>query len=197
MNARDETSSLFDEAGRRKYLNADERCRFLAASRNVAPPLRYLCDHLHYTGCRPSEAMSLCWRHLDFEQASCAIQTLKQRRQNVYRSVPLPRVHIKALQSLCSNCSDIDARIWRWHRATVWRKVGEVMQAAGISGAQACPRGIRHGFGVAAVVAGVPLTLVQRWLGHTKLETTAIYLQFIGPEERSYAERMWEHNLGS
>lgn len=66
-----------------------------------------------------------------------------------------------------------------------------MMRVAGISGAQASPRGIRHGFGVAAVTAGVPLVLVQRWLGHTKLETTAIYLQMVGPEERQFAERMW------
>ncbi|MEM7664104.1 MAG: tyrosine-type recombinase/integrase [Pseudomonadota bacterium] len=191
LNARDETISLFDEAGRRKYLNAGERCRFLAASREVAPPVRRLCEHLHYTGCRPSEAVNMCWRHLDVEQASCVIETLKQRRRGIYRSVPLPRLYVDGLQSIAPTSADGDAPVWCWHRATVWRKVTEVMQFAGISGAQACPRGIRHGFGVAAVATGVPLTLVQRWLGHTRLETTAIYLQVIGPEERKFAERMW------
>ncbi|MEA3152395.1 MAG: integrase/recombinase XerD, partial [Gammaproteobacteria bacterium] len=28
---------------------------------------------------------------------------------------------------------------------------------------------LRHGFGVAAVTAGVPLNLVQKWLGHAQL----------------------------
>lgn len=191
MNRRHESDSLFDETGRRKYLNAEERRRFLAACREAAPALRYLCEHLHYTGCRPSEALNMCWQHLDIEQASCAILTLKQRRRSIYRCVPLPRVHVDALQSFAPDYRSRDARIWSWHRATVWRKVTEVMRVAGISGAQACPRGIRHGFGVAAVMSGVPLTLVQRWLGHTKLETTAIYLQVIGPEERGFAARVW------
>ena len=31
------------------------------------------------------------------------------------------------------------------------------MRTAGIEGPQACPRGLRHSFGVAAVTAGVPL----------------------------------------
>lgn len=50
---------------------------------------------------------------------------------------------------------------------------------------------MRHGFGVAAVSAGVPVTLVQRWLGHSRLETTSIYLAITGPEERAYARKLW------
>jgi site-specific recombinase XerD len=48
-----------------------------------------------------------------------------------------------------------------------------------------------HGFGVAAVQAGIPLNLVQRWLGHAQLSTTAIYAEAIGPEEQEIAARMW------
>jgi integrase len=33
--------------------------------------------------------------------------------------------------------------------------------------------------------------LVQRWLGHASMNTTAIYLQAIGDEEREIAARMW------
>jgi site-specific recombinase XerD len=40
-------------------------------------------------------------------------------------------------------------------------------------------------------VSGVPLNLLQRWLGHAQLTTTAIYANAIGPEERQIAERMW------
>lgn len=48
-----------------------------------------------------------------------------------------------------------------------------------------------HGFGVNAVQSGVPLSLVQKWLGHAQLSTTAIYANAIGPEEYAIAERMW------
>jgi integrase/recombinase XerD len=44
---------------------------------------------------------------------------------------------------------------------------------------------------VAAVQAGIPLNLVQRWLGHAQLSTTAIYAEAIGPEEQEIAARMW------
>ena len=62
------------------------------------------------------------------------------------------------------------------------------MEGAGIVGRHACPRGLRHGFGVGTLQAGVPLTLVQRWLGHARLTTTAIYAEVSGPEERGFAD---------
>ena len=39
------------------------------------------------------------------------------------------------------------------------------MRSAGIADAQASPKGLRHGFEVAAVQADVPLNLVQRMAG--------------------------------
>ena len=71
------------------------------------------------------------------------------------------------------------------------RQVGALMAAAGIEGPQACPRGLRHGYGVAAVTAGVPLPTVAGVLGHASLETTAIYTTAIGAEARELVARVW------
>ena len=70
-------------------------------------------------------------------------------------------------------------------------QVGALMRSAGIEGPQACPRGLRHSFGVAAVEAGVPLPTVAAVLGHASLSTTAIYCQAIGAEARGLLARMW------
>jgi site-specific recombinase XerD len=70
--------------------------------------------------------------------------------------------------------------------------VKTVMIAAGISaGPHATPKGLRHGFGMHAIRSGVPLNLVQKWLGQASLATTSIYLQAVGAEEREFAARMW------
>jgi integrase/recombinase XerD len=82
-------------------------------------------------------------------------------------------------------------RLWGWSAVTAWRKVKAVMDVAGIRGYHASPEGLRHGFGVAAVQASIPLNLVQRWLGHAQLTTTAIYAEAIGAEERNIGARMW------
>jgi integrase/recombinase XerD len=38
---------------------------------------------------------------------------------------------------------------------------------------------------------GVPLHMLQRWLGHAQLSTTAIYADAVGKEEQDIAARMW------
>ena len=65
------------------------------------------------------------------------------------------------------------------------------MAAADLDGPQASPKGLRHGFGIAAVSAGIPLNLVQKWLGHAQLTATAIYANATGTEEKDIARRMW------
>ena len=74
---------------------------------------------------------------------------------------------------------------------TGWRAVHAVMEAAGLDGPQASPKGLRHRFGVAAVSAGIPLNLVQKWLGHAQLTTTATHADAVGAEEKDIARRMW------
>lgn len=127
------------------------------------------------------------------------LETLKKRRSGVYRAVPVPPALLDALE-LVHGISEAQKRpdggaglrLWLWSRSTAWRRVQEVMQATGISGPQASPKGLRHGFGVAAVQANIPLNLVQRWLGHADLATTAIYVDAVGVEEKELAARMWQ-----
>ena len=58
--------------------------------------------------------------------------------------------------------------------------------AAGIpDGPHACPKGLRHGFGVQAVSRGIALNMVQKWLGHAQLTTTAIYANAVARRSRA------------
>ncbi|WP_316859856.1 tyrosine-type recombinase/integrase [uncultured Cohaesibacter sp.] len=88
--------------------------------------------------------------------------------------------------------SIIKTQLWPWHRVQAWREIKKIMQRAGISGVHATPKGLRHGFAIHAIQSGVSINLVQRWLGHASLSTTAIYTEAVGPEERLIAARMWQ-----
>jgi site-specific recombinase XerD len=66
------------------------------------------------------------------------------------------------------------------------------MTAAGIPKGVSKPKALRHGFGVAGTQSGVPLNIIQRWMGHARLDTTAIYTNAVGDEERALAKRMWK-----
>src|SRR5882762_5739174 len=85
-------------------------------------------------------------------------------------------------------------RIWPWSRTTAWNRVKALMHIAGIVEGPAMPKALRHAFGVGGTQAGVPLNLIQRWLGHADIETTAIYTDVMGDEERFLADRMWSEN---
>lgn len=58
------------------------------------------------------------------------------------------------------------------------------------NGPHACPKVLRHGFGVQAVSKGIALNKGQKWLGHAQLITMAIYVNAIGEEEKSLAARI-------
>jgi integrase len=181
---------MHDGAGRRKYLNEDERTRFLVAADRLAPEIRALCYVLLYAGCRVSEALALTLCRTDGDHLALTIKTLKRRR-TVFRAVPVPPVVIELLRGLTV---DGEGRFWRLHRTTAWRIVRATMHQAGISGPMATPKGLRHGFGICAAGHNVPTSLIQRWLGHASPTTTAIYMDAVGVEERKFASRMWRED---
>ena len=180
---------MFDGKGRRKYLNDGERRAFLRMVESETDPLRKsFCFVLFYTGCRISEALAVTGYHLDLTQGCVVFETLKRRRRGLFRSVPIPDHLTELLKQLAVSSGE---RVWPFSRPTGYRLVKGLMRQAGIEGVMCCPKGLRHGFGVACIAKGIPLTNVQKWLGHARLETTAIYLDVSGDEERELAKRLW------
>jgi len=189
------SSSLYSASGLRKYLTRDERERFLAASLAAPrPDVRTLCLTLAFTGCRISEALALTPASVQAADGTVAIRSLKKRNGLVVvREVPVPSLLVVQIERVhtISSLHPLQ-RLWPLSRGRAWQLVKEVMQTARIGvGPHASPKGLRHGFGLHAVRCGVPLNLVQRWLGHASMTTTAIYLQAVGSEEREIAARMW------
>lgn len=192
MNKRAATSgSLYSAAGQRKYLTESERDLFIqAAERCTRAELRTLCLVLAYTGCRISEALSLKASAIQ-PSGFVAIRSLKKRGLIHVREVPIPPTLLATLNS-AHPLQASEQRLWMLSRNRAWQLVKSVMAAAGIpAGLHATPKGLRHAFGIHAIQSGVPINLVQRWLGHARLETTAIYLNAIGAEEMKIAARMW------
>lgn len=182
---------------RRKYLNAVERLRFIRATEKLDEADRLFCLMLAFTGCRPSEALALSAGSFDLDQGIVMIETLKRRGQ-VERELLLPPSLLAALdrcfalRARQTDAATADARLWAMRRETAWRKVKLVMASAGVPDDAAMPKGLRHGFAVAAFLANVPPHVVQKWLDHASMRTTAIYGDVIGTEERAFASRLWQ-----
>lgn len=194
---REQDWSLFDTTGARKYLTASERRAFLSAAARAPAPVATFARLLCESGCRLSEALALRAGRVDLSAKVVVIESLKKRRTGIYRAVPisdslaeqLTRTHGLAERQATSESSM--ALLWPWARMTGYRHVKALMKEAGVAGVQASPKGLRHGFAIAALEQGVPLHLVQKWLGHASMSTTAIYGDAVGLEERTIASRMW------
>jgi integrase len=195
---------LHDTTGRRLYLNAEERANFLAAARRQPARDRTLCEVLHWTGCRPSEALEITPSRVDLSGGTITLRSLKKRRDAsgqqkvVFRSVPVPPEFLDtldiahAIREAQKSRKRAVTAIWDISRVRTWQIVTRVMEEAGIpDGPNRSPKGLRHGFGVHAIVQGVPLSMLQRWLGHAQLSTTALYAEAVGKEEQHIAARMW------
>ena len=96
---------LFSPGGERLYLTAQERQRFLAALDEERPMDRLFCHVLHFTGCRPSEALELAPGRILVEEKALVLRCLKKRKQDTrgrvkqaqYRTVPVPEMLIENL----------------------------------------------------------------------------------------------------
>ena len=185
---------LVDGRGR-KYLTAGERERFLtAATREERPERQTFALVLAHSGARLSEVLALRPRDVDLDAAAIRIRTLKRRAEH-WREVPLSAETLRALELVHGLRGTSPRRagdpLWPWSRATGHRRIVAVMDRAGITGPQACPKGLRHAFGIAAVEAGVPLPTIAAVLGHADISTTAIYTTAVGIEARTFLARMW------
>ena len=183
---------LWDRAGRRKYVTLAERSRFIRQSEKAEEATKLFCLVLAITGARISEALALTPQQIDAGKCCVTLRTLK-RRALVFREVPVPLWLMKKLVGFTWTMVR-DEPIWPWCRQTAWHRVKNMMDAARITGGHATPKGLRHGFGLLAVEENVPLPVIARWMGHSSTETTMIYLNALGQEERRFAQRMWRHD---
>lgn len=183
---------MFDQKGTRKYLNGAERRAYFNAICKEPDELRRAFGlTLYYTGCRISEALGLAHGRIDAPSGLFVFETLKRRRKGVFRPVPVPD-SLMALIDGAGQTVDAASLVWSFSRATGYRLIKHYMDEAAIQGSMASPKGLRHSFAVACLEKEIPITTVRKWMGHARLETTAIYLDVSGSEERNLAKRIWK-----
>lgn len=192
-------NELYDlKTGERLYLNSEERNLFLQKAQTKENDIKFFSLMLYYTGCRLNEALALMVGSIDFKENAVIIKSLKKKRKIHYRHIPLPETFINEfaaaynLRTLVKNQKNLKNKIWNFTDRTARRYVTKIMKEVDITGKKACPKGLRHSFGVSAVEKDIPITEIQQLLGHTFLKNTAIYTKVRGSEKRALVSRLWD-----
>jgi site-specific recombinase XerD len=147
---------------------------------------RVCLSTIYACGLRLSEGISLRVRDIDSERMMLSVHQGKGRKD---RSVPLPEHTLSMLREY-----------WCTHKHPVWMFPIAYRRGPVLPTAKRCmaPRGIskafklalqesevkkpatihtlRHSYATHLLEAGVPLRVIQVYLGHASIETTAIYL---------------------
>ena len=190
--------SLYDERGRRKYLAPLERKQFLQAALDVGGETGSFCAVLVFSGARISEVLALTPERIDDTNGTVNFETLKRRKRGHVRAVPVPKNLLSYLDGVHEyreaqhDPERANRRLWNFSRTTAWRRVKRVMQRAEQPSHLSQPKALRHAFGAEAALGGIPLTMVKKWLGHARIETTEIYTTLVGREERAVARQTWK-----
>ncbi|MGI9450335.1 MAG: tyrosine-type recombinase/integrase [Geminicoccaceae bacterium] len=120
---------LYDSNGRRLHLDAEERSAFLTAAATAPPRTRLFAETLDYTGCRLSEALALTPERVDLSEGRIIFDSLKKRRDDVYRSVPVPKDYLTQLELTFGlrqaqmRPKKKAERLWTWSRVRGWQIV--------------------------------------------------------------------------
>lgn len=188
-------AGLYASSGERKYLNSDERRKLLAKFETLDPDKCLFALMLAWTGARVSEVLALTANSFQVDASIVTIETLKQRGYCV-REISIPPDLMRRIEQFfglraLQRGPNGSKRLWVFCRQTPWRFVKQACASVQITGRRASPRGLRHAFGVRAMQRRLPMPLAQRWMGHARLSTTAIYMNICGPDELAFAEQFW------
>jgi integrase len=139
---------------------------------------------LRYTGARLNEVLGINdTTDIDFRNNEVKIATLKQKKQ-IFRIVP---IHIKAISELMLYLSQypyMKGKIFKITDRGFQLGFKNICQIAKIPLELSHPHILRHTRAIELLRSGVPVTIVKDLLGHSSLNTTAIYLRMSAQEAK-------------
>ena len=172
-----------------EYLEAPEVNAVIAAAPN--PQARLLMLEQWRAGLRVSEALALETRDLHLETARPTLR-VRQGKGRKARVVPVHPELQAALIAATSFGAVSDGQLVPVSRVTAWRWVQQAVKRATEAGQLPAGRQVgthtlRHSFARHLLLNGIPLNYLSRWLGHTSIQTTLIYLELVPDPSGSLA----------
>ena len=172
-----------------EYLEPDEVNAIIRAAPN--PKAKLLMLEQWRAGLRVSEALDLEVRDLSFDAATPTLR-VRSGKGGKTRLVPVHPELNGALGSALAYGDISQGRIVEAHPATAWRWVQAAAKRAEDLGAIAPGKKVgthtlRHSYARHLLMSGIPINYLSRWLGHSSIQTTLIYLELVPDPSGSLA----------
>jgi len=150
-------------------LSKEEILRMIGSTENVKH--RLIIELLYSAGLRLSELMSLRFEDISFGKGMLAVRQGKGRKD---RMTLIGKKTASVLQGLNKSGLVIKGRTGKYSAKSVQLVLDKAAKRAGIS-QKVTPHMLRHSFATHLLEAGTDIRIIQRLLGHSRLETTSIY----------------------
>ncbi len=164
-----------------EYLEADEVDAIIRAAEDPRAKLLMLTQWR--AGLRVSEALALDVSDLSLDSDLPTIR-VRSGKGSKARVVPVHPELAAAFRMALSYGNVAKGRVIEAHRSTAWRWVQAAVERAERLGA--IPPGrkvgthtLRHSYARHLLMHGVPINYLSRWLGHSSIQTTLIYLELV------------------
>ena len=118
---------------------------------------------------------------LDADLPTIRVRSGKGRKSRIVPVHP----ELRAAFSMALSYGNVsEGRIIDVHRTTAWRWVQKAVERAEQLGAIPLGREVgthtfRHSYARHLLLNGIPINYLSRWLGHSSIQTTLIYLELV------------------
>jgi molybdate transport system regulatory protein len=139
---------------------------------------------LRYTGARITEVLSIDeTRDIDFKNSTVRLITLKRiNKAKQHRVIPIPDRLISEYLRVVKLFPSIEQKAFKLKKNNFLIVFKKLCKKANIPGELAHPHVLRHTRAIELIRNGIPVTAVQTILGHSSLNTTAMYLKYSNTE---------------
>jgi molybdate transport system regulatory protein len=139
---------------------------------------------LRYTGARITEVLSIDEsRDIDFKNSTVRLITLKRiNKAKQHRVIPIPDRLISEYLRVVKLFPSIEQKAFKLKKNNFLIVFKKLCKKANIPDELAHPHVLRHTRAIELIRNGIPVTAVQTILGHSSLNTTAMYLKYSNTE---------------
>ena len=182
------------------FWSKEERDRFLSTASRHSPTFFPLFATFLFTGMRIGEIIALKWEHIDFEHSTIHVQEnyveneLTIPKSGKSRLIQICPFLCELLQKYQQKSNRIKGLVFPTTQGDystndrIRRPFERLVKKANVTKIRI--HDMRHTFASLALMDGVDVPTVQKWLGHKDIQTTMRYIKLLPEHMQAQAQKL-------